>query len=182
MASWFAGLRPLAGARAACELPADAVVSLRIADGGEAGFPLLQVQGRQVVVAVPWRKTRSAPFDSSRLATFTARLRQDGILEPVTAAICQLAANSTSTAPRSTTPAGGGFAASPRPGSTPPPGAAIATSSPTPATCPDRCGYPSAAARITPSSCSPCPSSWPSGCTGKPARCSQGKHQRARYL
>jgi hypothetical protein len=31
------------------------------------------------------------PFDSSRLATFTARLRQDGILEPVTAAICQLA-------------------------------------------------------------------------------------------
>jgi hypothetical protein len=33
------------------------------------------------------------PFDSSRLATFTARLRQDGILEPVTAAICQLARN-----------------------------------------------------------------------------------------
>jgi hypothetical protein len=31
------------------------------------------------------------PFDSSRLATFTARLRQDGFLEPVTAAICQLA-------------------------------------------------------------------------------------------
>ena len=31
------------------------------------------------------------PFHSSRLATFTARLRQDGILEPVTAAICQLA-------------------------------------------------------------------------------------------
>jgi len=60
MASWFAGLRPLAGARAACELPADAVVSLRMADGGEASFPLLQVQGRQVVAAVPWRKTRSA--------------------------------------------------------------------------------------------------------------------------
>jgi hypothetical protein len=31
------------------------------------------------------------PFDSSRLATFTARLRQHGVLEPVTAAICQLA-------------------------------------------------------------------------------------------
>ena len=31
------------------------------------------------------------PFHSSRLATFTARLRQDGILEPVTSAICQLA-------------------------------------------------------------------------------------------
>jgi hypothetical protein len=33
------------------------------------------------------------PFHSSRLATFTARLRQDGILEQVTAAICQLARN-----------------------------------------------------------------------------------------
>jgi hypothetical protein len=31
------------------------------------------------------------PFHSSRLATFTARLRQDSILEPVTAAICLLA-------------------------------------------------------------------------------------------
>ena len=31
------------------------------------------------------------PFDSSRLATFTARLRQHVILEPVTSAICQLA-------------------------------------------------------------------------------------------
>ncbi len=31
------------------------------------------------------------PFPSSRLATFTARLRHHGILEPVTAAICQLA-------------------------------------------------------------------------------------------
>jgi hypothetical protein len=30
------------------------------------------------------------PFHSSRLATFTARLRQEGILEPVMAAICQL--------------------------------------------------------------------------------------------
>jgi hypothetical protein len=38
MASWFAGLRSLAGARAAGELPADAVVSLRMADGGEASF------------------------------------------------------------------------------------------------------------------------------------------------
>jgi hypothetical protein len=36
------------------------VVSLRMADGGEASFPLRQVQGRQVVAAVPWRKTRSA--------------------------------------------------------------------------------------------------------------------------
>jgi hypothetical protein len=38
----------------------DAVVSLRMADGGEAGFPLRQVQARQVIAAVPWRKTRSA--------------------------------------------------------------------------------------------------------------------------
>jgi hypothetical protein len=60
MASWFAGLRSLAGARAAGELPADAVVSLRMADGGEASFPLRQVQGRQVIAAVPWRKVRSA--------------------------------------------------------------------------------------------------------------------------
>lgn len=60
MASWFAGLRPLAGSRAACELPADAVVSLRMADGSEASLALPQVQGRQVIAAVPWRKTRSA--------------------------------------------------------------------------------------------------------------------------
>jgi hypothetical protein len=38
----------------------DAVVSLRMADGGEANFPLRQVQGRRVVGAVPWRKTRNA--------------------------------------------------------------------------------------------------------------------------
>ena len=31
------------------------------------------------------------PFPASRLATFTARLRQHGVLEPVTSAICQLA-------------------------------------------------------------------------------------------
>lgn len=60
MASWFAGLRPVAGVRAAGGPPADAVVSLRMADGGEASFPLRQVQGRQVAAAVPWRKTRSA--------------------------------------------------------------------------------------------------------------------------
>lgn len=60
MASRFTGLRPLAGARAACEPPADAVVSLRMADGGEASFPLRRVQARQVAAAVPWRKTRSA--------------------------------------------------------------------------------------------------------------------------
>jgi hypothetical protein len=39
--------------------PADAVVSLRMADGGEASVPLSQVKARQVVAAVPWRKTRS---------------------------------------------------------------------------------------------------------------------------
>ena len=31
-----------------------------MADGGEASFPLRRVQGRQVIAAVPWRKTRSA--------------------------------------------------------------------------------------------------------------------------
>jgi len=36
------------------------VVSLRAADGGEASFPLRQVQARRVIAAVPWRKTRSA--------------------------------------------------------------------------------------------------------------------------
>jgi TnsA-like endonuclease N terminal len=36
------------------------VVSLRMADGGEASFPLPRVRGRQVVAAVPWRKARSA--------------------------------------------------------------------------------------------------------------------------
>jgi hypothetical protein len=35
MASRFAGLPPVAGVRAAAGLPADAVVSLRMADGGE---------------------------------------------------------------------------------------------------------------------------------------------------
>jgi hypothetical protein len=50
----------VAGTRAAGGPPSDAVVSLRMADGGEASFPLRQVQGRQVVAAVPWRKTRSA--------------------------------------------------------------------------------------------------------------------------
>jgi hypothetical protein len=42
------------------EPAADAVVSLRMSDGGEASFPLRQVQGRQVAAAVPWRKARSA--------------------------------------------------------------------------------------------------------------------------
>jgi hypothetical protein len=36
------------------------VVSLRMADGSEASLALPQVQGRQVISAVPWRKTRSA--------------------------------------------------------------------------------------------------------------------------
>lgn len=31
-----------------------------MADGGEASIPLRQVQARQVIAAVPWRKTRSA--------------------------------------------------------------------------------------------------------------------------
>jgi hypothetical protein len=35
-------------------------VSLRMADGGEASFPLLRVTAQQVAAAVPWRKTRSA--------------------------------------------------------------------------------------------------------------------------
>jgi len=47
----------VAGVRAAAGLPADAVVSLRVADGGETSFPLRQVQARQVIAAVPWRKT-----------------------------------------------------------------------------------------------------------------------------
>jgi len=50
----------VAGVRAVGEPPADAVVSLRAADGGEASFPLRQVQARRVIAAVPWRKTRSA--------------------------------------------------------------------------------------------------------------------------
>ena len=67
------------------------------------------------------------PVHGSRLATFTARLRQHGVLEPVTAAICQLARNlDQHGAPVSTTPAGDGCAASPRPSSTPPAGAASA--------------------------------------------------------
>jgi len=50
----------VAGVRAAGEPAADAVVSLRTADGGEASFPLRQVQARRVIAAVPWRKARSA--------------------------------------------------------------------------------------------------------------------------
>jgi hypothetical protein len=50
----------VAGVRAAGALPADAVVSLRMADGGEASFPLPQVRARQVASAVPWRQARSA--------------------------------------------------------------------------------------------------------------------------
>ena len=42
------------------EPAADAVVSLRMSDGGEASFPLRQLQGRQAIAAVPWRKTRIA--------------------------------------------------------------------------------------------------------------------------
>jgi hypothetical protein len=50
----------VAGVRAAAEPPADAVVSLRMADGSETSLPLRRVQARQVIAAVPWRKTRSA--------------------------------------------------------------------------------------------------------------------------
>ena len=42
------------------EQAADAVVSLRMGDGSEASVPLRQLRARQVVAAVPWRKTRSA--------------------------------------------------------------------------------------------------------------------------
>jgi hypothetical protein len=47
----------------------DAVVSLRMADGGEASFPLRRVQGRQVIAAVPWRKARSARGQATACAT-----------------------------------------------------------------------------------------------------------------
>jgi hypothetical protein len=50
----------MSGVQAADEPPADAVVSLRMADGGEASFPLRQVRARQVIGAVPWRRARSA--------------------------------------------------------------------------------------------------------------------------
>src|SRR6266571_950789 len=60
MASRFGGLPPVAGVRAAGEPAADVVVSQRTADGGEASFPLRQVQARRVIAAVPWRKARSA--------------------------------------------------------------------------------------------------------------------------
>ena len=72
------------------------------------------------------------PSRLGKLGNFTALLRQHGVLEPVTAAICQLArtpATSTSTAsPSSTTPAADGKAASARPRSIPEAGAARATS------------------------------------------------------
>jgi hypothetical protein len=60
MAYRFAGLYPVAGGRAEYEPPADAVVSLRMADGGETSLPLQRVQARRVLAAVPWRKARSA--------------------------------------------------------------------------------------------------------------------------
>jgi hypothetical protein len=60
MASRFAGLYPVAGVRAEYEPPADAEVSLRMADGGETSLPLRLVQARRVLAAVPWRKARSA--------------------------------------------------------------------------------------------------------------------------
>jgi hypothetical protein len=92
MASWFAGLRPLAGARVACEPPADAVVSLRMADGGEASLALRGVQARQVTAAVPWRKTRSARgqlhypgyFWSARSVTSTRTMPSPAMTATVT--------------------------------------------------------------------------------------------------
>jgi len=72
------------------------------------------------------------PSRLGKLGNFTALLRQHGVLEPVTAAICQLArtpATSTSTAsPSSTTPTADGKAASARPRGIPEAGAASATS------------------------------------------------------
>jgi hypothetical protein len=56
----FAGLYPEAGVQAEYEPPADAVVSLRMADGSEASLQLRHIQARRVLAAVPWRKTRSA--------------------------------------------------------------------------------------------------------------------------
>lgn len=45
---------------AAGEPSADALVSPRLDDGGETSLPLRQVQARQVIAAVPWRRTCSA--------------------------------------------------------------------------------------------------------------------------
>jgi hypothetical protein len=56
----FAGLYPVAGVQSEYEPPADAVVSLRMADGGEASLQLQHMQARRVLAAVAWRKTRSA--------------------------------------------------------------------------------------------------------------------------
>ena len=53
----------MAGVRVAAGQPADAMVSLRMADGGEASFPPREVQGRRVIAAVPWA-TRAVPAAS----------------------------------------------------------------------------------------------------------------------
>jgi hypothetical protein len=60
MAHRFAGLYPVAGVRAECEPPADAVVLLRMADGRETSLPLRQVRARRVLAAVPWRNRHRA--------------------------------------------------------------------------------------------------------------------------
>jgi hypothetical protein len=52
------GLRVTDGA--GTEVPAEPVVSLRMADGSEVRRLLRDVRARQVVVAVPWRAARSA--------------------------------------------------------------------------------------------------------------------------
>ena len=137
------------------------------------------------------------PFHSSRLATFTARLRQDGILEPVTAAVCQLARNlDEHGAPvdyarrrrlrrlsqaRLDTVAWHRqrYLLSPprqparRPGAravrpAPPDRAAHRHPPPLPAR---SAATAQDAARTTTNSCSPCPSSWPFACTTKLAHC-----------
>jgi hypothetical protein len=52
------GLEVTLGAGA--EVPAEPVVSLRMADGSEVRRPLRDVRARQVGAAVPWRAARSA--------------------------------------------------------------------------------------------------------------------------
>ena len=158
------------------------------------------------------------PFHSSRLATFTARLRQHGILEPVTAALCQLArkldehgapvdyarrrrlrrlsqARLDVTAWRRQRY----FLTTRDLGTTPPLDHASLPAAPVqeqlarlrlielltgthPRYLPEPLRLPDAAARTTPNSCSPCPRSWPSACTSKPARCSPRPASRARHL
>ncbi|SNQ50605.1 hypothetical protein FRACA_490037 [Frankia canadensis] len=45
---------------------AEPVLSLRLVDGSEVRRPLRLVRAREVVAAVPWRATRSAPVGCRR--------------------------------------------------------------------------------------------------------------------